>query len=96
MAHKTIIPISLDVEADKDIIGWLQRQPKRARSASVRAAIRQHISGSVNLADVYEIVSRIERKIARGMIVTGGAAASEADDYHEPPDITATLDALGT
>jgi len=90
---KRVVNFVLNARTDKDILSWLECQDNK--SAAIRAAIRQHISGSVNLADVYEIVSRIERKIARGVAVTGGAAASEADDYHEPPDITATLDALG-
>ena len=96
MSHKTVVPISLDIEADRDIIRWLDRQPPRKRSQAVRDVLHQHISGSVSVGDVYEIVARIERKIERGVIVDSSPVGEDDDHHHEHPDVVAALDVLGS
>ena len=86
------VSISLNTDGDADIIRWLDRQTNA--SQAIRDAIRDAIgtSGVITLADIYHIVTAIERKLDKGVVVN---SAAEPDDYQEPPDIAATLDALG-
>jgi len=93
MARKTFISFSLDTEADKDILRWLDRQENR--SAAIREAIRDHIGrGGVTLGDVYQVVKEIERKIKAGAVVVAGGVSPADDDWDEPPEAAAALDAL--
>ena len=88
---KVTIAFTLNTEADRDILRWLERQENR--SAAIREAIRRHISGGVTLGDVYQAVKDLERKLRTGVVVTGNAP-DEGDDWEEPPDAAAALDAL--
>jgi Arc/MetJ-type ribon-helix-helix transcriptional regulator len=88
---KTTVTISLDLDDDRDLLAWMERQPNR--SEAIRQAIRAHISGGVSLGDVYQAVQRIERKIEAGAVVT--SPSSDVDDtIDEPPEAAAALDAL--
>jgi Arc/MetJ-type ribon-helix-helix transcriptional regulator len=93
MAKKTTVTLSLDVEADKDILRWLDRQENR--SSAIRAAIREHLGrDGVTLGDVYQAVKEIERRLRAGAIA--GTVRGEArETWEEPPDAAAALDALG-
>lgn len=94
MARKTVVTVSLDTEADKDILRWLDQQENR--SAAMRAAIREHLGGGgVTLGDVYQAVKEIERRIEAGVVV-GRVQAGAGESWEEPPDVAAALDALGT
>ena len=90
MGHKITVTISLDSEADRDLLAWLGRQENR--SAAVRRALRAHLSGGVTLGDVYQAVKDLERKLRAGLTVEASTVAPETD---EPPDVAAALDALG-
>ena len=94
MSRKTFTNISLDTEADKDILRWLERQENK--SAAIRAAIREHIGrNGITLGDVYRAVKDLERKLEAGaVVVAGGAGESEGDSWDEPDDAAAALDAL--
>jgi hypothetical protein len=91
MAQKTTVTLSLDTEADKDILSWLNRQENR--SAAVRGAIRDHLgNGGVTIGDVYQVVKTIERRIEAGVLVAGNGEPEAVAD--EPPEAAAALDAL--
>jgi hypothetical protein len=94
MSRKTFTNISLDTEADKDILRWLERQENK--SAAIRVAIREHIGrNGITLGDVYRAVKDLERKLEAGAVVlAGGAGESEGDSWDEPDDAAAALDAL--
>ena len=89
------IPFTLDDQADRDIIAWLDRQPKRQRSAAIRDALHAYVSDRVTLADVYQAVQELDRKLSSGAIFVGGGGASDPEDAEEPPDVAAALDNLG-
>lgn len=93
---RVIISFSLDTEEDRDILRWLERQDGRHRSAAIREALRARLTGGVTLGDVYQAVKDLERKLDRKL--KGVVAVQEApadDDWEEPPDVAAILDALG-
>jgi hypothetical protein len=95
MSRKTFTNISLDTEADKDILRWLERQENK--SAAIRAAIREHIGrNGITLGDVYRVVKDLERKLEAGTlnVVAGGAGSTEGEEWDEPDDAAAALDAL--
>jgi hypothetical protein len=93
---KLTISFSLDSEVDKDILRWLKALPKRQRSARIRDAIRDHLGrGGVTLGDVYQAVKDLERNLRK--LHSGTAAtphATDGDDWDEPPEASAALDAL--
>ena len=94
MGRKTFTNISLDTEADKDILRWLERQENK--SAAVRSAIREHVGrNGITLGDVYRAVKDLERRIEAGAIVVAGRVeASEEEAWDEPADVAAALEAL--
>jgi hypothetical protein len=94
MGRKTFTNISLDIEADKDILRWLERQENK--SAAIRAAIREHLGRSgITLGDVYRAVKDLERKLKNGaVVVAGGAGSAGNEEWDEPADVAAALDAL--
>jgi len=88
------VSFTLDEQRDRDLLAWLERQPAGKRSASIRAAIRAQASPTgVNLADVYQAVVELDRKLARGVRLAG-EDAGDADEA-PPPDVLAALDNLG-
>lgn len=95
MAHKVVIPVSMDTEADRDLLRWLERQENR--SAAIRDALREYIGrGSVTLGDVYQAVKELERKLQTGAMIVGGASQRSGDEWEEPPEAAAALDALAS
>ena len=92
---KVTVSFTLDGEADRDLVHWLDRLPKGKRSEAVREALREHLGrGGVTLGDVYQAVKDLERKLQAGAVVACAAPVQE-DDWDEPPDAAAALDALG-
>lgn len=92
MARKTTVTVSFDVEADKDLLRWVERQENR--SAAIRGAIREHISrNGVTLGDVYRVVKELERKIEAGAVVVAGGGDG-GEEWDEPEDAAAALNAL--
>jgi Arc/MetJ-type ribon-helix-helix transcriptional regulator len=88
---KMTITFSLDTEADRDILRWMERQSNR--SEAIRAAIRAHISSGVTLGDVYQAVRDVERKLQAGVVVSNNGG-NQATEWDEPPEAAAALDAL--
>jgi hypothetical protein len=90
MSRKTFTNISLDTEADKDILRWLERQENK--SAAIRAAIREHIGrNGLTLGDVYRAVKGLESGTA---FVASEIGTNEGEEWDEPDDAAAALDAL--
>ena len=86
---------TLDGEADGDIIRWLNRQDNA--SAAIRKAIRDHLErGGVTLVDVYQAVKSLERRLQAGGATAVPTSALVEEEWNEPPDAAAALDALGT
>ncbi len=90
------VSFTLDDQADREIVQWLARLPKRRKSAAIREALRGHLQGQgITLSDIYQAVREIDRKLATGAIVVGVNDPSDAIDANEPPDVAAALDNLG-
>ena len=90
MASMTI-SFTLDDKTDRDILRWLNSQPKKQRSKAIREALRAHIGyGGVTLGDVYEAIQDLRRQ---GLVVVAQRVTSAYAD--EPPDVAAALDSLG-
>jgi len=90
---KQVINFVVNTEADRDILRWLDQQTNR--SAAIRAAIRAQLGGGISLGDVFQAIKAVERKLERGAIVVAPAShRSGPDDWDEPPDAAAALDAL--
>ena len=93
MGRKVTIPISMDVEGDRDLLRWLERQSNR--SAAVREVLRAHLSsGDVTLGDVYRAVQDLRREM-KSRTIAVGAGCGKAVEVDEPPDAAAALDQLG-
>ena len=81
---KITISFSLDDTADKDVLRWLDSRPERTRSGAIRDAIRATIERNrVSIADVYQVVCDLERKLQVG--VTIAAPASEQEEALRVP-----------
>ena len=91
MSGKVFCNISLDAQADKDIIDWLDKQPNK--SEAMRAAARAYLGrAGITAADVLQAVRDLERKIKAGAVVVG---SNEGDTLTtEPPDIAEALEKL--
>lgn len=93
MGRKVTVTFSLDAEADRDLLRWLERQENR--SAAIRAALREHLGrGGVTLWDVYQAVRELERRLKTGAVVAAGGENAAGGDWDEPPDLVAALEAL--
>lgn len=89
--NKVSVSVVLDLEADRDILRWLDRQGNK--SEAIRAAIRAHIGGGVTLASVYQAVRDLERRIEAGAVVVSGTGETDPGD-DEPSEAARALDAL--
>jgi hypothetical protein len=93
------VSFTLDPQADRDILRWLGRFPKRAKSAAIRDALREHVvKDGVTIGDVYQAVKELDRtlRVAAGVVRVGATPSSEGQDWpDEDPDAAAALDALG-
>lgn len=93
---KVVISFTLDPEEDAAILQWLKRYDRRQRSAAIRRALRDHLTGGVTLGDVYQAVKDLERALERKLKAGVTVQDTPADDgWIEPPDAAAALDALG-
>ncbi|MBU0513918.1 MAG: hypothetical protein KJ621_04030 [Proteobacteria bacterium] len=91
------VSFTLDSETDRDLVRWLAALPRRQKSAMIRDTLRVGLArGDLTLGDVYQAIKEVERKLARGVVVAGGAPAGAAprDWPDEPADAAAALDAL--
>lgn len=99
---KVTISFTLDSTEDRDILRWLEAQENR--SAAIREALRASLGrGGVTLADVYQAVKDLERRLWSGSVVPAGPTgqgpsgrgqADPPDEPEEPPDLVTALDAL--
>lgn len=94
MAEKVVVSLVLNAQKDADIIRWLDAQ-EGSKSEAIRKAIRAHLGRQgITLADVYQAIKEMDRKLARGVVVaTEDATTGDLPD--EPADLAATLDNLG-
>ena len=94
MARKVIVPVSMDSEADRDLLQWLDQQENR--SGAVREALRAYIDRSgVTLGDVYQAVRDLERKLQTGAVVSRTPDDCDSGNgWQEPPGVAEALDAL--
>jgi hypothetical protein len=91
---KVVVSFAVDSEKDRDIVRWLDGLPRRKRSEAIREALRGHLGrGAVTLGDVYQAVKNLGRKLEAGAVVLGGASPS-SEEWDEPPEAAAALDAL--
>lgn len=89
---KVTLSFTLDDTEDRDLLRWLEGQENR--SAAIREALRAYLGrGGVTLADVYQAVKDLERRLWSGSVVAAGRADAPGDP-EEPPDLAAALDAL--
>ncbi|MBL7202507.1 MAG: hypothetical protein ISS56_20420 [Anaerolineae bacterium] len=97
MANVTIA-FSLDDKRDRALLHWLESLGRGKRSQAIRRALLEHIEGSrVTIGDVYQVVTRIERSIGRGIVVhmSGEAQANDSDgDAPGTEAAAANLDSL--
>jgi hypothetical protein len=91
---KITVSFAVDSDKDGDLVRWLDGVPKGKRSEAIREALRAHLGrGGVTLADVYQAVKALERKIGTGAVVAGDL--SDPGEPDAPPDVLAALDSLG-
>lgn len=89
---KVTVSFTLDDVEDRDILRWLEAQENR--SAAVRRALRAYLGrGEVTLADVYQAVRDLERRLRAGAVVCA-SPVNPPEELEEPPDLAAALDAL--
>ena len=79
MAYNVSITISLNLEHDRNIVAWLERQENR--SAAVRKVLRAHIQDSATLNDCLRLLRRIDRQIETGIALPGYESAG-----HQPEE----------
>lgn len=96
MARTTVtVSFTLDPQADRDIVRWLERLERGKKSAAIRAAIRDHLRrNGVTVGDVYQAVKDLERKLKAGAFVVSGDGSTNTEEWDEPPEAAAALDAL--
>jgi len=93
MAKKVTFTVSMDAEADRDLLRWLERQENR--SAAVREVLRAHLGGGdVTLGDVYRAVQDLRAEI-RSRTIAAGPGCGEAVAVDEPAAAAAALEQLG-
>ncbi len=94
MAYNVSITISLDLERDRDILAWLERQENR--SAAVRKVLRGHIQSSTTLNDLYKLLKRLDGRIEAGVVSVspGCEPARLVREYQTAPKFTAALKRL--
>jgi hypothetical protein len=90
------VSFTLDDQEDHDILVWLSRTEQRRKSSAIRVALRAYVGKEVTLADVYQAVVELDRRLTSGvaMVQTRNLETTNVDD-DEPPDVAASLDSLG-
>ena len=91
---KVTVSFTLDSDKDRRILRWLKGLPKGEKSAAIREALDAHLGGGgLTLADVYQAIKDLERKVGTGGLVLVQADRQTSAD--EPADVAANLDRLG-
>jgi len=89
---KVTVSFTLNDQADRDVIAWIDRISDGQKSAAIREALRGHLRGGVSLDQIYQKLLEIDGKLTNGVMASTSAGAG---DVSEPPDVAATLDKLG-
>lgn len=93
MAYNVSITVSLDLERDRDIMAWLERQENR--SAAVRKVLRAYIQDSPTLGDLHRLLKHVDRQIGAGaMLVSTGCKPAEDHVESIAPRFVAALEQL--
>ena len=71
-------------------------RPELMACSAIRVAIREHIGrNGITLGDVYRAVKDLERKLEAGaVVVAAGAGSAGNEEWDEPADVAAALEAL--
>lgn len=86
-----LIQLVLDEIKDADLCRWLDRQPKRRRSAAIREALRAYLTQQeVTLIDIYQVVQELKEKGVSPPAVTN----TVMHQVEEDPEIADNLDHL--
>jgi hypothetical protein len=95
---RLVMSFTLDPQADRHIVRYLEGLPKGTRSQTIRDALDAQMRGSdISLGDVYQAVKELEQRIGSGLPLVD-AANKEVDPSQpqdEPADVAANLDRLG-
>ena len=93
MGHR-LESFSLDTDKDHDLARWLDSLPKGGKSEAIRQTLRAGLGrGGLTLADVYQAVKELERKLQGGE-VHFRQTIDESED-NAPTDAIVNLDSLG-
>jgi len=93
---KVTMTFSLDSERDRRILRHLKGLPRGKRSETIREALNVHLGGSgVTLADLYQAVKDLERKMCGDLLLVRADNAGSRQQSAEPDDVAANLDSLG-
>ena len=80
MATQTV-SFSLDPDRDVDLVEWLDKHDRRARSAAIREKLRKGIrQSSFSLADVLAELREIKRMLRSGAVAVSTVDAGPGDD----------------
>lgn len=95
---RVVISFALDSRKDKRILNYLEGLPRGKKSEAIRGALYAHLGrAGISLADVYQAVKNIERKIGGEwpMTRTDNMQGNPHELDEEPRDVAAKLDGLG-
>lgn len=93
--------VSLDLDADRDLINYLDSLERGRVSGVIRDALRVHLEGArgiITLGDVYAAIVRIEGKLDQGVTVIAGEGSGKPDRAGDAPgteEAAANLDKWG-
>ena len=94
---KVAVSFTLNSEADRDLVSWLDRLERGDKSEAIRETLRAGLArGGVTIGDVYQAVKSLERRLQAGQFVirSDDPALLCNMDLDEPPGAAAALDAL--
>ena len=94
MANRTIA-FSIDPDADRDILSWLDSQGNK--SDAIRKAIRAFVGSGLTLGDIYQEIVEVKRMLKNG-VVTIHEDGGDDDLMQDDPEIAgveSVLDTLG-
>lgn len=88
-----VVNFSLDGERDQDILDWLDSQPRRRRSAAIRAAIRTLIArgDDPTLADIMAEIRALPSRMPVAVAIESNGDAPDTQTA-EPEEAAANLD----
>lgn len=95
----TVLPVSLSLTKDKDILSWWEKLPNYRRSAEARLALRNYIQGQraeVQLIDIYNLILEMKKHGVITVVSQEEIGRRKEEGLPDlPEDIAAALDKLG-